>query len=417
MNMNMNMNKIKLYQFSIFNFQLSIVNVLIISVLFSACRNGDWEYPDNENSRTYFAYQTPVRTITLGTDNAYDNSLDNEWKCQIMATVGGFYEIKKDIEITFKVDNSLCDNLENVTAMPSNYYSLSDNSKMIIKKGGKPIGGVVVQLTEAFFADPLALKANYVIPLVITNVTNVAGIQSGTQATGVSNPNRFNPDDWEVAPKDYTLYAIKYINPYDVIYLRRGTDNITENGVSKTEKRQGAYSPENDEVIRLNSISLTELEFPVNNHRLDNINLNMTFKLNFANDGKCTFANGVWKDAQLVNEYSFVYAEEKVGDLIIRKALRVFDISVYGAGEYRKDAEKDSWSKKDRDVLSLTYQADYMIDEMEMTGIPDEDDNTIIVWGEWEVQQTHTIKYETADILVFRDRGIKEETFVPVLKP
>jgi len=393
-----NMNKINkiscaLRQLSIVNCQLSIA-LIIISVIFSSCKNGDWEFPDNENSKAYFAYQSPVRTITLGTDKVYDNSLDNEWKCQIMATVAGFYEIKKDIEITFKVDNSLCNDLENVTAMPSNYYSLSDNSKMIIQKGGKPIGGVVVQLTDAFFNDPLAISVNYVIPLVMTGVTNADGILDGTPAEGVSNPNRLNPDDWKTLPKDYILYAIKYINQWDATYLRRGTDNITENGVAKTEKRQGTYSPENDEVIGLNSISFTELEFPVNNHRLNNLNLNMTFKLNFGNDGKCTFANGAWKESQLVNEYEDA-------------DIRVFDIVVSGTGEYRIDGEKNSWGNKDRDALYLTYKAEYKVERMEKGA--DEDTPPQMV--------TYEIKYETTDVLVLRDRGVKAETFVPQLKP
>ena len=365
--------------------------ILIISAVFSSCENGDWEFPDYDYSAVYFAYQTPVRAITLGTDDLNDNSLDNDWQCQILATVGGFREVKKDIEISFKVDNSLCDALENVIAMPSNYYSLSDNSKMIIKKGSKMAGGVVVQLNQAFFDDPLALSVNYVIPVVITGVANADSVLAGTPADGVGNPNRLNPDDWAVAPKDYMLYAVKYLNPWDVTYLRRGTDNITENGVQRTEKRQGTYSPENDEEIRLNSISLNETEFPVNNQRLENVNLNMTFKLDFdPATQKCTFANGAWKEGQLVNEYEFEYTQGKY--------CRVFDINVVsGTGEYREKGEKNSWNNKDRDALYLNYTVEYKV-ELPKNSPP------------------QTIKYETEDVLVFMKRNVSVETFVPVLK-
>jgi len=336
--------------------------ILIISVIFSSCKNGNWEFPDNDTSAAYFAYQTPVRTITLGTDYLNDNTLDNEHKCQIMATAQGFYEVKKDIVISFRVDNSLCDNLANVTAMPSDYYSLSDNNTMIIKKGSKMIGGVVVTLTDKFFADPLSLTTKYVIPLQMTDVVNVDGILEG---------------------KDYTLYAVKYLNPWDATFLRRGTDNITINGVSETVKRQGKYSPEEDELIKLNSISLTSIEFPVDNHRIENVNLNMTFKLDFTGQN-CTFANGAWKDSKLVNEYS-------------DENCRVFDIVISGNGEYRIDGEKQSWGKKDRDALYLTYKAEYKV-EYPLGSNP------------------KTVKVETTDVLVLRDRNVKMETFEPVYK-
>ena len=78
-------------------------------VLFTACENGDRDFPDFKYSAVYFAYQSPIRTITLGEDPSVDNSLDNEHKCQIMATIAGVYENKKNVEIGIRVDNSLCD--------------------------------------------------------------------------------------------------------------------------------------------------------------------------------------------------------------------------------------------------------------------------------------------------------------------
>jgi len=328
----------------------------------------------------------------LGTDDAFDNSLDNAKQCQIFATAGGFYEIKNNIEITFRVANELCDQLSNVTAMPASYYSLSENSKMVITKDSKFLGGVVVQLTDAFFADPLSLTTNYVIPLLITDVKGADGILTGTPADGVTNPNRFNRDDWvsTAPPRDYILYAVKFINPYDAIYLRRGTDNITENGATETVRRQAEYSPEEDEVMeganRVRSISLTELEFPVNNHRLNNVNLNMSFKLNFTADGKCTFEDGAWKDGDVVKEYTGAN-------------FRVFNINVTGSGEYVVKGEKNSWGNKDRDVLRLNYTAEYQV-ELPLGSAP------------------QTVIYETSDVLVFRNRGIAgPETFSPVLIP
>jgi hypothetical protein len=46
----------------------------MMGALFTACENGDWEFPDYKYSAVYFAYQSPIRTITLGEDKTVDNS-------------------------------------------------------------------------------------------------------------------------------------------------------------------------------------------------------------------------------------------------------------------------------------------------------------------------------------------------------
>ncbi|MDR0231787.1 MAG: DUF5627 domain-containing protein [Dysgonamonadaceae bacterium] len=376
--------------------------ILLISVIFSSCENGGWEFPDNDYTAVYFAYQTPVRTITLGTDYINDNSLDNKHQFQIMATVGGLREVKHDIVINFEVDNSLCDNLANVTAMPSNYYELSNDSEIVIKKGSKMQGGVVVTLTPEFFNDPLALTTNYVIPLVMTSVNGADSILVGKVADGVDAPNRVDKEDWAVLPKDYILFAVKYLNPWDAWYLRRGVDKITKDGGAPEEVIRKENSPEYDKLIRLTSFSLLELNFSADNHTTENnTNLDMAFKLDFElsdfpadfahlpTPQKCTFANGAWKNSQLVNEYTGGTGTN---------TFRIFDIVVSGTGEYVIDGEKKSWGYKDRDALYLNYTVEYKYQQPAGSG-------TI-----------RAMKYETEDILVFRDRGVKPETFTPVLK-
>ena len=357
--------------------------ILIISVIFSSCKNGDWEFPDYEYSAAYFAYQTPVRIITLGTDYVNDNTLDNQKQCQIMATAQGFYEVKNDIVINFVVDESLCDILDFPIPMPSNYYSLSDN-KMTIPKGSKTIGGVTVTLTDDFFADPLALTNHYVIPIRMTTATGVDRILTGTPAEGVDNPNRLNPDHWDVLPKDYTLYAVKYLNQWDATYLRRGTDNITTDGTMESVERKSAYSPVQDEVIKLNSISLNSLEFAVTNIREGGTSLDMSFKLDF-DAQNCTFANGAWKDGLLVDEYT-------------KDKIRVFDITVSGSGQYIKDSNdrENRWADRDRDVLNLNYAVSFKVEP--------------------ESGPIKEVSVVTSDILVLRDRGVALETIEPVLK-
>ncbi len=90
-------------------------------------------------------------------------------------------------------------------------------------------GRIKVQLTEQFFNDPLSFaplnSVNYVIPLIITQVENLDTILGGKPL--ISNPSRVVATDWEILPKDYTLYGIKFMNKYQATYLRRGVDVMT----------------------------------------------------------------------------------------------------------------------------------------------------------------------------------------------
>jgi hypothetical protein len=329
----------------------------------------------------YFAYQYPVRTITLGEDYVNDNSLDNEHKCQILATMSGVREIKNDVKIGFKVDNSLCNNLTNVKVMPSNYYSLSSNSEMVIKKGSKFMGGVVVTLTDAFFADKDALKTTYVIPLVMTDVANADKILTGTPTVTATNPNRVVSSDWEVLPKDYILYAVKYINTWDAFYLRRGIDKITDNGKETTTVRHKEYV-EKDELIKLNSLSFNELEFPLPYQSKNGINLNMKIKLKFDSNQKCVIE-------PIETSYTINVSETT--------SIRVFNIAVNGQGEYKKNV--DNWANKERDAMHLNYNVNYEVEFFEKGVLSDH----------------QTVKSSTMDTLVLRDRGIAPEFFTPEL--
>ncbi|ULT25151.1 DUF1735 domain-containing protein [Sphingobacterium sp. E70] len=160
--------------------KISILYAMAL-VSLASCKNNDWEFPDFEFQSVYFAYQTPIRTVTLGED-IFDNSLDNQHKVKVMATTAGVYNNKKDIRIDFVVDNSLTHGLsysngQAVTALPDNYYRLASNQISI--PSGSLTGGVEVQLTDAFFADPKSLETYYVLPLRMTKVANADSILSG----------------------------------------------------------------------------------------------------------------------------------------------------------------------------------------------------------------------------------------------
>ena len=251
-----------------------------------SCYNAEHEFPDYEDGTTaYFAYQDPVRTLILGND-IYDNDLDNAHKCQIWATMGGAYHGRKAV-VDFVVDNSLCDNLfftdeagnaaGAVLPMPSEYYKLASSQ---IPYESSSRGYVEVQFTDAFFNDPKSVENTYVIPLLMTKANGIDHILTGTAREGLT-PARTNSSDWEVLPKDYVLYCVKYMNPWQARYIRRGQDTVTEGTETGTIVRKdfslvnsdpGRYTSNpvnaNDEICSIYTKDMKTCIFPVSVQRI-----------------------------------------------------------------------------------------------------------------------------------------------------
>ena len=252
-----------------------------LTLTFASCYNADRDFPDYEEGTTaYFAYQYPVRTLVLGND-IYDNTLDNAHKCQIWSTMGGAYG-GRNAYVEIAVDESLCDDLwfvdeggnaaYPVLPMPTSYYQLSSNE---IAYKGDSRGYVEVQLTDAFFNDPKSIENTYVIPLVMKSVRGIDHILTGTPRQGF-NPVRQNAMEWATVPKDYVLYCVRYMNPWQGKYIRRGVDNVTEKGVTTTIVRKDfslvnsdlehyKENPvnQNDEVCGITTKNMSQAIFPV----------------------------------------------------------------------------------------------------------------------------------------------------------
>ncbi len=375
--------------------------VLGALALTSASCNQDHEFPDFEGGTTaYFAYQDPVRTLVLGND-IYDNSLDNAHKCQIWATMGGAYKGRNAVA-DIVVDESLCDNLWFIDAggnpstpvlpMPKNYYSLASNT---ITYNG-PRGYVEVQFTDAFFNDPKAIENTYVIPLLMTGVKGIDRILTGTPREGLS-PARPDLESWDVLAKDYVLYCVKYMNPWQGKYIRRGVDKVTENGTTQTIIRKDTtlvnsdlehYTEnpvnQNDEVCGITTKNMKQAIFPVSIRRGGNLasmpcNLLLTFDGN-----KCSIST------------------EDEG------------VTVTGSGEYiTKGTEKAEykdfqWGSMEgkpvqRDILRLAYEVNFKAGKV--IG-KDEKGNDILLANDVDVS--------TADTLVVQTREAnKKEFFSP----
>lgn len=329
----------------------------------TACENGDQEFPDYDYRTVYFAYQHPVRTLVLGEDPEVDNTIDNEHKCEIKATTGGGYSNPNKITIRFVVDNTMIDGLyfkgtnQKIYPMPATYYKLS--SDQIEIPGGKDRGGVKVEFTQDFFNDSHAIENTYVIPLRMTHVEGADTILRGKPVSFDSN--RFVESDWNVLPKDYVLYCVKYINPWHATYLRRGLDNIVGNSgfesLTRTEKRHAAYV-ESDELVKLTTSAYRSVKMALNAKDETGANIPYTVILSFDEEGNCHITSADPDSYQ-----------------------------ISGTGKFVEKGDKNSWGNKDRNVLYL----DYKVELPQLT--------------------CHTL-----DTLVVRNRGVVMETFTPEIR-
>ena len=261
-----------------------------LALTVASCYNADKEFPDYEGgTKAYFAYQNPIRTLILGND-IYDNSLDNAHKCRIWATMGGAYG-GRDAVVNVMIDESLCDNLyflddggyerAKVLPLPHDFYNYEDVKNAVINYNGEPRGYLEIQFTDKFFQDGKSSSndTTYVIPVRMTGVTGIDAILTGTP--NKDNAIRQNANDWSILPQDYVLYCVRYMNPWQGKYIRRGVDLVTENGGEPTKIVRKDFSmynsdvehyskmdPSNpvnqyDEVCGIKTINMTKALFPV----------------------------------------------------------------------------------------------------------------------------------------------------------
>lgn len=338
--------------------------LVVAAGAFSSCnKNQDVSFDDFDYQTVYFASQFPVRTVVLGEDLLVDNSLDNEHKVTIKATTGGARENRNNVVIGFDVDEALCSNLyfsgsgSKVVPMPSSYYKLASNQINI--PSGSILGGVEVQLTDAFFADPLSLVNTYAIPLTMKSVQGADSILKGIAA--MPNANRAIDLHWTVKPKDYIVYAVKFVNAWHGNYLRRGKDVVTgkpgNSNLDKTITRHKEYV-EQDEVKKMTSKSLGSVELPLvfQNSSGGNIAMNLLLTFDAKNENCSISASGS-------------------------------GFTATGTGKFVKRGEKNSWGAQDRDAVYLTYTIDHPL-----------------------------MQIVSADTLVMRDRAVSPEYYSPVVK-
>lgn len=317
-------------------FTMAIIGAMALGL--GSCQSGDPVFDDYEGGTTvYFARQNVVRNIVLGNDETRDNTDDNNHVFYIVSTMGGAYQ-GRDITMNLMVDNSLCDNLyfdeagtRPVKPMPANYYTIPSTT---VSYNGGFLGRMQVKLEDAFFADPAAAKETYVLPIRIKEQVGADSILSGVSNIAGVTPARTDADMWAIAPKDYVLYCVKYMNPWAGFYIRSGEDKINRNGVVETVTRKGATIGQ-DEAREFITESMTECIFPVSVTKPDPtdakkvITITCNLKLTFDAEGNVTVTS----------------ATE--------------GMTATGSGKFTVNGAKLAWNNKDRDFMTLEYNVDF----------------------------------------------------------
>ena len=207
-----------------------------------------------------------------------------------------------------------------------------------------------MQFTDAFFNDAKAITYSYVIPLRMTGVTGIDHILSGTPREGLS-PSRTNTEDWDVLAKDYVLYCVKYMNPWQGKYIRRGVDQVTEKGVLSTVVRKD-FTLVNSDIEHYN-------ENPVNqNYEICEIKTkNMTqaiLPVSFKTSGASVLCNLI---LTFNGDQCTISTEDK-------------DVTATGSGEFitkgteRAEYKDYQWGSNNgqpvqRDILRLSYDVKF----------------------------------------------------------
>jgi hypothetical protein len=333
-----------------------LIPLLSVILLLNACEQRLPEFEDYEYTAVYFPHQYPIRTLSLG-EEEYDNSLDKELKFHIAPNIGGMYTNTESWTVDFEVADTLAHHIENIGGdtllpLPESYYTLTPSGQVVIPPGSFK-GMIEVQLTEAFLQDTLAHGNHYVIPLRITG-TSADSILRGLPSGVNPNPDPRKASEWAIPPKDYVLFGIKYVNQYHGTYLHRGMNIMYDNN----------NDPVDTAIYREIYIVDDEL------WKLYTKGTNVVHT-----DGIANYRGGVYMMKLTFSESGEIAVDSISGSTF----------APTGTGTYVKGG--GTWGGEPRDVIYLSYS----------------------------FSQGDTLTHVVNDTLVYRNRGIRFETFTPVM--
>lgn len=236
---------------------------------------------DYKFSAVYFASQKPLRTVIA----------DRDMSVKVGVTIAGKREVDVNDWADFVIDESLLAGTS-LTAMPAEYYELSDPSRMRVSKANLPIADVSIKFTDAFYADAKSTGKYYAIPFKL--------MDSSTDSL--------------LAGKTTSIVAVKYISTWHGTYYVKG--NVKEAGTENVVTYSNADLSRNF-TRDLTTVSRNIL---VRNGIANTTAANEKVQLTFNEDGTVTVAaaeggiaiisgSGTWSNAgeRLVINLSYSY--------------------------------------------------------------------------------------------------------------
>lgn len=216
--------------------------LLLLSVLMTSCYKDYIE--DFDYTAIYFMYQTNVRTFVVG----------EGMKIEVGAALSGVRENSSDRIVNFDMDTKLINasilaamkagagyikeavgSVDTLKVMPASYFTISDNSQMVIKKGNHS-GSITIKADSARFLNDIAtIKPVYAIPFYIASA-DADSIPKG---------------------KRYTVIALKYENMLFGNYWHGGVTTVKDSTgkVVKTVKYFTTIPSPESKVMTLKTVA------------------------------------------------------------------------------------------------------------------------------------------------------------------
>ena len=222
--------------------------MIIPVMILSSCSGWEDYTTDFDYTAVYFAYQNQLRTIVAQESMSFEFGV----------YMAGRRENKSEEWVTYSIDPSLLENEEYVgdrefKLLPSDWYTLSSPDIFRIPEGSFLGTSVLTLDIGKFTSDPDTRDITYALPVRILD-TSVDSVLVGSYS---------DEGSVIVAPKDYAIIAVKYINPYHGTYYLQGTRYI-RNAVGEWEEDE-VYTSKDLSAGRtadIETLSLTELSFP-----------------------------------------------------------------------------------------------------------------------------------------------------------
>jgi len=376
--------------------------IFIVALIFSviACENQDNDFDDFGSTSVYFPFQTPVRTLIQGKYDLGFNENDNNGRFEIGVVMSGVYNNDKDRRVHFELAPELIDaaalgvDTVNVKILPASYYTIEQESPVTIPSGSTN-GRIPVQLSDAFFDDPLSFaefeEVHYVIPLRITDYEELDSLLTGVPL--VDNPIKIRNEDWDPLPKDYTLFGIKFMNKYEGIYLRRGEDRIVGESINEVIRAVGGVST--GEVLESNNVTIDTATV----YRADFVVRDELTKLETTGKNSALYTNNVRRAGLPSDDNISVILTFDDNNNITITDVEGDNFIVTGSGQFVEDG--DEWGGEPRDVIYLQYQYSDVNTAEQVVAFGSRIERSVL-------DLTHTVN----DTLVIRDRDVKFEEFV-----